>query len=1468
MAGIFKERLKKIGAVFLGVSICMSSLGGGFIYASTDTPKDKDDKAVDPLDKTKQGGGAESSADDQAGNSATDDLSFYKIASAAAAYYSSSQAPGGDGVNPDWTTVRSASNVLGFIDAELTKGLVNWLWAKATNSSGTRSYTSFEAGKVKTSGSEKSGVGLISYAYYGAALTGLGLDSQISQGSFSTFTRFIFGGLMNIMYLLASSVDKFFGVVIYVLQNLNPFRFFAEAVGDNMGTKGVSGASSLNGLSHFISQLYRDLTSLSWAVVIPIFLAVLLANLFLFKITASPSDKLGMIKKYVVRIVFIAAGVPLLGTLYTGTLNQMESVTSNGGLAADKVILSTFVDFGSWASRHRLMIPSGARIEWNANAGRPSIMSQVKGRQNAIAINKLTYNQAGDISDSLDGKSIVDWDTDVLKTSGSGEALQVKSILDRFSSSDFYESSSWETYVKAGLKSGITAKKGKNKDKDADKKKEEEKKEFLEPTDPKNYEGDDAKVNPLKHRLFRTNGGRIYYDGTKFIAEGSQGVGNNLDKPVPLSAIGMYNYLNSEFRDESLISYSSEKASSNFIKASHPSVNLVGTGFSSVLYYLNGFVLLMVFAVLGFAYVLFIMFGSFKRSVLLIVNVPTAVLGAYKSIIKVIIYALALIVELIGTLFIYYIVQNFFISLPAIVEAPFVKALNAMSTISYGRMDMVNMGLAQSGALLTIMLIVSIVINIYFLKVALSLRGTLIKGIDEWLKGVVESLLGQQVEADFGDGKDKVPGGGAAKKLAKGAAVGAGLGLMSKGISGGFEKDGDNANGIRRVGSDSDDDEDDNDKLDSDDRDSVDTDHDGNSDKGAIGSGEKSDIKDKGTGNKIAKQNMSDKERANKTQKAGSLREASEVDTEIDEENRAKNIQSDKDSNISRAEHDRRNKNSKKSKNKNGSQNAFVGEYGSEGDYGNQGEYGNADYGVEGSNGYKKSVKQDQDNRVEMSNEQSSAQSSNKSLSKKSSKKKMSRVQKAKQIVAENPDLAKRAAMVGAGGLLVAKATDGNTAIKAGVGMYNATSMAKNAVRADTSKSVRESTNDMSENVMNGNDNQVASSTLTSGQKMSSQRSNKSVQAANAVGKQVSNMASKSSVKATGKSIANVSSNQVAGSSQSVAKGSAKGSIKSVSASAVGQSNTQSSSQFNGVKGSTRNIPTSIGNAINDMASNKTSVEMAKTGAKVGMAVAAGSMMLGGSKSSVGSAVGSTIGSAVGQTNQSALAGGGGFGASKFMQHKNMQNQINNTGSGNIVGGKSTMGTKPVQNNNIAMNSPINQGTITRGSGNNISRSNKSGGSGGSYMPSGSMNYGINQGGSSGSIISNTNVNTGGLGMNNSGSISKNMSVNNANMPNKMSQTSRNIQKAKSNQMASGYSMKQRQKQTSYSQGHQQAFAKASSMSKENFNNAQEVSAKYFNEGKDLEQKYFETNKANKKSLKDQSNRRNKANKLNKKRSK
>lgn len=613
---------------------------------------------------------------------------------------------------------------------------------------------------------------ILQYCRFGYVLGELGLDES-AAGSPISFITLIGGALIALSYAFCSCIPALFSAVISILKFLNPFQFFSLSKSTQL--MGMDGAGmSDNSIAILVSGWYEALSNLAWQVLIPIFLVFLIVSIFLVK----KANKMQKIKRFVTRIVFIVIGIPILGSLYTASLDAMSDLTSGDNQAATKVVAATFFDYEAWASNMRMAIPSTVNISYttknaeNSVGAKPTGYSFLSTRDMCYEINKAS----GTIS--IDGNSpyvigsgslnenAVNWNNTKPKEEDSNGSqgfinTDVYKLIWRYAKGEDYTASMFESKSNAYLAK-------QSKDKDISK--------HVWSMFENSYESDSYDESKYEDRfkdMTLWGGYNIFANGGIHLEPGSEaktwkfidmGEKNNatVNDVQGLSTMSLYNYLNTSFSDESAKTFSSKKSTSSFVRDAHKSVNIVGGSIMSFLYWLNCLVLLSCFAVIGLFYAFGIIFKNLKRGIHLITSVPFAILGSIRAIAKVIAFSIAMIVEIIAVIFLYSLVTQLLLDLNYMIEAPFAKALGG--------------SVASIDILLPVLSIVSTVIYVIFTIQAIRFRKTLVKALDEATSDIINKFLDVN-----GVGGGDNPGfmKQAANAVASGAGMAAGQKIMN-----------------------------------------------------------------------------------------------------------------------------------------------------------------------------------------------------------------------------------------------------------------------------------------------------------------------------------------------------------------------------------------------------------------------------------------------------------------------------------------------------------------------------------------------------------------------------------------------------------------------------------------------------------------------------------------------------------------
>lgn len=613
------------------------------------------------------------------GDDDPENYSLYKLASNATTYFGEKNAPdqgdlqgNGSKLDPKWndvtTDAASGGSLLGYADPDFSvHDVVGWFFAEVSGSSQTVTHKTFDVGGYS---------GILDYSHFGAANQDLGLDTMYS-GIGGQVVAMIGGSLIWLMYGTAMMVSTVFWVIIQMLKAINPFTWFYQAVqainptfADGM-VQGSRTPDALGGLQLFVSKWYGILNDIAWHALVPLFLGFLLIGLILFR----KMDRGSAVKKFIVRIVFIGVGLPLIGSMYTSVLNKFDDSILGQSSGPTRVVLSTYVDFEAWMMHDRLGIPDAAVIGWDK--GQASSQSMMAVRTSALAINAQANPSFSSYGNGLTrpGDAQVAWSKGTVGVVSS-TADDARTVFDTFGILNDYIGSRQvaASDFESQIKTSVTRL-------DAD---DDEKKSWF--VDKDSYGdvekfGEEQGPEPAQHPIisvpnglrssdpggdttvFETTGIRSGCGAKVLNADGSRASCN-------LSPLAAYNYLNTEFGNESLTMYSSNNATSGFNRSNHMAVSQVGTGPAKFMYWYNAGTILGCISILGIVYAIGMLIGSIKRTFGLVAAIPFATLGALAAIAKVLVYSSALILEVIVTLFMYQFVSEFLISVPDIIAGP------------------------------------------------------------------------------------------------------------------------------------------------------------------------------------------------------------------------------------------------------------------------------------------------------------------------------------------------------------------------------------------------------------------------------------------------------------------------------------------------------------------------------------------------------------------------------------------------------------------------------------------------------------------------------------------------------------------------------------------------------------------------------------------------------------------------------
>lgn len=732
-------------------------------------------------------------------------------------------------VHPGTTNIGGGGALLGFPDQLIIKGKILGFFASKTSSSTVDySYDSLSSTESKSYNS------LETYAYYGASLDALGIDSNVGVG-LSGFhpIRLVGGAIVWIGYILSSSAELLFKVVISILKVTNPFNWFAE--GFNYVWSSADKNSALAGLTGLVSGMYKTFSNFGWVVMIPVTIAMLL---FMFIFTGNGRQNQGLIKSkaakfryFIVYFLFLAVGVPVLGTSYTAGLNALSetfnsSNVGNGATNVDSIIYSTYVDNKSWIENNRMYLPNDVPLTWNRNNSDVTNFNKANVRKYALSINALNHDDA---ATAKVNSANISWNINDKQSGQNKTSNSVNALLLNYMNSSVYSASNWETLVKAKLTEAIK-KGGGNSGKDslvnrmsasATELTSKKGYEYLAYVNPHVQEGDGGikiddnqwwKLTFVQYRfgeypnIFLSKGfaddalGGIISNTLKGASGEKSGWVELKANPsvevtpdlvygpnykATMSYLEMFNYLNSKFTPNKVQVYSTNALASNVSRETHAVVNQVGAGYvHKFMIWLNTVTLLFGIAFLAIGYAGSMLIGSFKRYTNLIMSIFMGTMGMQKAMVKSAAGTIMLIFEVVATLVTYELVKTIYMAIPDILTSA-VAGLNGGSTVTTSILTQIGLPVAVAdlgGFVLVIFsLILSVIILAWALLVFLRIRKPIMEMADSTFTSLIAKLF--YADADMAKGEDG-KGGSTGMNSDVAAAAGAAGAFFSSNVEG------------------------------------------------------------------------------------------------------------------------------------------------------------------------------------------------------------------------------------------------------------------------------------------------------------------------------------------------------------------------------------------------------------------------------------------------------------------------------------------------------------------------------------------------------------------------------------------------------------------------------------------------------------------------------------------------------------
>lgn len=594
-------------------------------------------------------------------------------------------------------SVGNAGAYVGYGDEK--QKFVSFITSNTTVGTSTSTYDAWED-IIDSTDSDKNAA--YAYVRLGKTLSDAGLDETISADTNFDLPRIIMGGISLLVFSAGEIVPFAFNIALGILKALNVFALFGtvgNVVTNTWQDAFPDAPDVLSPLRGLFGGLYSDMLSPIvytdkypegrpgvTLLMIALLVALLVANIFLLRKSAGHQ----MIT-FLKRVVFMLAGLPLCGLLYTSCLNHLYDITREGTASA-KLVAASFVDFEEWANSGLNM--TGLTIESSPKGtdgainkgGAASEETLQQLRNTSLKINAkgkglnhpfVGWAASGFGNSSHDVISGDLWDTsgNIVHQSTATDSSAVASIynmLVRYIKADTYTSSAWASNLKQTVFKDVNI--GSADPEATDTKKSV--RAMFEATDEvgdwmrretqdneriwDGTQGTDMEWTSESFNIFRNGDMKL------------DGVIGEADQPMKwtgrLSDLSMYNYLATRFDESSIITYSNATSVSEHVKQAHTSVTAIGSGVLGFVLLLNMWVCIGITALIGVYFAISTTLKNLKTSFQLIASVPMAMMGAVKSIAQVIIYTVMLMVQVVLGAVMYTFLAEFLVVFATVIE--------------------------------------------------------------------------------------------------------------------------------------------------------------------------------------------------------------------------------------------------------------------------------------------------------------------------------------------------------------------------------------------------------------------------------------------------------------------------------------------------------------------------------------------------------------------------------------------------------------------------------------------------------------------------------------------------------------------------------------------------------------------------------------------------------------------------------
>lgn len=687
---------------------------------------------------------------------------------------------------PDESDMNVCAGMLGFTHSyvePINDVTLSWYSANSENE-GTYTLVNFDADGYKN------------YAKMGIILNQLGID-QTRSNTITGTSRQVVGLLVLCLYILSAFIGQFWCYVLDVLSILNPFILLNGGYQDSilaplnagLGTGRIYKVdwmqSVVSAIVDAFGGFYQSVYSLAKDLLLPFMLVCII---FVWLIFNKGREAGKTIKGLLIRVLFVAIGLPVLAAVYTAGLDCLDTMVVGSVQTTDSIIASTFVDFENYAKTTYLSSDCDDVFKFDDYDEKREKVKD-KGVADDVRIRCKTINTKylGDLNLDLDGsveikgikpkgdpepglsaydlemikKLFTEYKSDGFKVAelNASQMSNMPKIVDmllRYAGERTYSAASFESEYRAGktfgdLSTVVNANTVVNRlylssNQWQDFLMNDLRDMFYNNTA---YADGDADFTGERALIWRIRDDQKSVLKKRFENESEtlKGMENmasvywgyntsDISEDVSLkglSAIGMYNYLSSSFSPKEIVVTSGYTTNAQTQKFEHMSVNVVGNTYMNIIYVLDVITLLCALNVVSYGYGLGLIISCVKTSFKFIFDVIGGSFGLMRSIAASLVLVFAFVGEILITCGLYALTTTLVPNFYKLIEIPLSVILEPLCDAIDGQVYPIVSG------------IISILAVAFLIGKMLQFRKAVCSSIIDMFRSIVNKLTGVEV---------------------------------------------------------------------------------------------------------------------------------------------------------------------------------------------------------------------------------------------------------------------------------------------------------------------------------------------------------------------------------------------------------------------------------------------------------------------------------------------------------------------------------------------------------------------------------------------------------------------------------------------------------------------------------------------------------------------------------------------------